>query len=432
MTRINRHENSSRSERSEEAHTMPHVDAHLGPDAYESHLFDRRTLVVSAVGAFLAAALRNPARAAHYAVSPRSVASTQFDPALAHRLQQVLDDVVAGSRGSIPGVILHAERAGRGSWSGTAGLGRLDPDVAIRPGDRFPAGSVVKPFVSATVLQLVERGRFTLDAALPDVLPADVAGRFPSASEITVRMLLGHRSGLPDWSTAATDAAAARDPGRVWKVSEFLDLAAAKKPMFAPGARYAYSNTNYTLLGLVIEHASGRSWRQEVTDRVIRPLGLGATVLPAPGNRSATGPYAHGYMEVNGKLLDASTVDPSMAGTAGGHALVTTVGDLVRFFDGLLAGRLFRHRETLKAMLTFKPAHDPSEPGQVGYGFGLMRRVLPGGIETIDHLGGAGGYYAYVARLPRQQLTFAAAMNSSANPSLLLLPVIRTLANAHS
>ena len=250
--------------------------------------------------------------------------------------------------GTIPGAILYVQRSGRGSWAGAAGLGRLDPDVAIRPGDRFRAGSIVKPFVATTVLQLVERGRFTLDDALTDVLPADVTDRFPNASKITVRMLLGHRSGLPEWDSPAVDAAAVRHPGRVWKVSEFLDLAAAKKPVFPPGTRYEYSNTDYTLLGLIIEHATGRSWRQEVTDRIIRPLGLEATVLPAPGNRSPMGPYAHAYFEVNGKLLDVSNVDPSFAGAAGANALVTTAPDLVRFLDALLAGRLFRHPTTLR------------------------------------------------------------------------------------
>jgi D-alanyl-D-alanine carboxypeptidase len=408
--------------------TNRNVDADLDPDTHESHSFDRRTLVVSAAGALVAAALGGSARAAHFAASAGPVARAQLDPALARRLQQVLDDVVAGSHRTIPGVILHAERAGRGSWAGAAGLGRLDPNVAMHPGDRFRAGSIVKPFVATTVLQLVEHGRFTLDTTLPHVLPADVVDRFPTAPRITLRMLLGHRSGLADWSTPATDVAAARDPARVWKVSESLDLAAAKKPLFAPGARYAYSNTEYTLLGLVIEHATGRSWRQEVTDNVIRPLGLGATVLPAPGNRSWMGPYAHGYLEVNGKVFDVSSVDPSMAGAAGGHALVTTGGDLVRFLDALLAGRFFRRPETLRQMLTFAPA--PDVGGQVGYGLGIERRVAPGGIELIGHLGGAGGYYAYAGRMPHQQVTFAAAMNSSADPSLLLFPVFRALAHA--
>ena len=134
-----------------------HVDAYLDPDAHESHSFDRRTLVVSAAGALVAAALGGSARAAHFASSAGPVARAQFDPALARRLQQVLDDVVASSGGKVPGAILHAERTGRGSWTGAAGLGRLDPNVAMHPGDRFRAGSIVKPFVATTVLQLVEQ-----------------------------------------------------------------------------------------------------------------------------------------------------------------------------------------------------------------------------------------------------------------------------------
>ena len=151
----------------------------------------------------------------------------------------------------------------------------------------------MKPFVAAAVLQLVERGRFTLDDALTDVLPADVTDRFPNASKITVRMLLDHRSGLPEWDSPAVDVAAVRHPGRVWKVSDFLDLAAAKKPVFQPGTRYKYWNTDYTLLGLIIEHATGRSWRQEVTDRRI---GRHQDAHRGPSRRYATsdicGPHA--------------------------------------------------------------------------------------------------------------------------------------------
>jgi D-alanyl-D-alanine carboxypeptidase len=163
-----------------------------------------------------------------------------------------------------------------------------------------------------------------------------------------------------------------------------------------------------------------------VTDRVVRPLQLAATALPAPGDRSLGGPHAHGYVEVSGELLDVTTMDPSMAGAAGGNSLVTNVVDLVRFLDALLAGRLFRRPETLEAMLGFQPAS--GEPGQVGYGLGLLQRVLPGGIETVDHLGGAVGYWAYVARLPRREMTMAIAFNSRADPALLLLPVLEAVA----
>jgi D-alanyl-D-alanine carboxypeptidase len=115
-----------------------------------------------------------------------------------------------------------------------------------------------------------------------------------------------------------------------------------------------------------------------------------------------------------------------MAGAAGGNALVTSVFDLVRFLDALLAGRLFLRPETLRAMLDFQPAS--GEPGQVGYGLGLLQRALAGGVETIDHLGGAVGYTAYVARFTRQQLTMAVAFNAMpGDPSPLLLPVLEAV-----
>src|SRR4051794_14994144 len=117
-----------------------HADARLDPNTHTSRSFDRKTLVVSAAGALLAAALGGSARAATSAASAAPVARAQFDPALAHRLQQVLDDAVASSGGKVPGAILHAEHTDRGSWMGAAGLGRLDPSVAIHPGDRFRAG----------------------------------------------------------------------------------------------------------------------------------------------------------------------------------------------------------------------------------------------------------------------------------------------------
>lgn len=388
-------------------------------------VLDRRTLLAGAAGTLLGLTLARSGPAETRA-APASLADAPFDPQLAGHLQQVLTDTVAS--GKIPGAVLHVAPTGHASWAGAAGLAQLTPAVAIRPDDRVGVGSIVKPFVATTVLQLVEEGHFTLEAALPSVLPADVTGRFPSAPQITVRMLLGHRSGLPEWESPTEQASVARNPAKVWQPTELLDLAAAQPQMFPPGTRYTYSNTNYTLLGLVIEHATGRNWRDEVTARVITPLRLTASVLPAPGDRSLGGPHAHGYVEANGQMLEVTMVDPSMAGAAGGNSLVTNMGDLVRFLDALLAGRLFRSPATLQAMLAFQPA--TGEPGQVGYGLGILRRVLPGGIETIDHLGGAVGYRAYVARLPRQQVTLATAMNSLADPSLLVLPVLQAFARA--
>jgi D-alanyl-D-alanine carboxypeptidase len=156
---------------------------------------------------------------------------------------------------------------------------------------------------------------------------------------------------------------------------------------------------------------------------VLRPLRLTQTHLPAPGQRSIKGPHAHGYVELDGKLVDAN-LDPSFAGAAGGYALLTTVGDLARFLDALFAGRLFRHRATLKQMLTIAPAQ--GEGGLVGYGLGIEQRALPGGAELIGHLGGA-VYRSYVGRLHPTNVTLSFVMNVEDDPTPLLLPAVKAL-----
>jgi D-alanyl-D-alanine carboxypeptidase len=381
---------------------------------------------VGAAGALAAAALPWPARAAGYGPSGRAPSGPRFDPALESQLRQVLHDALHDPGTSAPGAILHVQGPTLGTWTGVAGLGRVAPAERMRRTDRFRAGSIAKPFVAVVVLQLAERGRLSLDAPLPEVLPASVVGRFANAAEISVRMLLNHRSGIPEWDNPALDDFIAHHPGKVWKVSEFLDLAAAQPPVFAPGTSYSYSNTDYNLLGLIIEHVTGHSWRHEVSRRVIVPLGLTRTALPAPGHRSLHGAHAHGYREVDGTAVDLTRLDPSVAGAAGGGALVTTVQDLARFIDALLKRRLFRHRETLRQMLDFAPA--PDDGGQVGYGLGIEQRVVPGGVELIGHLGRTAGYLSYVARLRPQGVTIAAALNWEDDPTTLLIPAVEALA----
>src|SRR5512135_1445832 len=95
-------------------------------------------------------------------------------------------------------------------------------------------------------------------------------------------MLLGHRSGIPEWDSGRSIPKSHGTPWTVWKVSEFLHLAAAQRPMFAPGIGFFYSSSDFNLLGLIIERITRRSWRQEVTRRVIVPLGSDTRLRPAP------------------------------------------------------------------------------------------------------------------------------------------------------
>jgi D-alanyl-D-alanine carboxypeptidase len=391
--------------------------------------FDRRTLLAGATGVLVAAGLGQPARAAARATSLAAPPDAQFDPALGRQLKRALRDALRDPTATAPGGILHVHAPKLGSWTGRSGLGRVSPDIPTRRHDRFRAGSIAKPFVAVVVLQLAEHGRLSLDARLPQVLPADVVDRFPTAPDITVRMLLGHRSGLPEWDSPAVDAQVARDPGKVWRVSEFLDLAAAQPPVFAPGTGFFYSNTNYNLLGLIIERITGRSWRRAVTLRIIRPLRLAGTDLPAPGHRSIKGAHMHGYAQSGSRLLDLTRVDPSFAGASGACALLTTVQDLARFCDALFSGQLFRHRSTLRSMLQMAPAQGDGPLS--GYGLGIEQYSLPGGIDLVGHLGGTAGYRSFVGRVRPLRVTMTFALNAQDDPTPLVLGAVRALAGAH-
>jgi len=179
----------------------------------------------------------------------------------------------------------------------------------------------------------------------------------------------------------------------------------------------------------VLEQATGKPWRTVVRERVIDRLGLRHTSLPEPGHTPAGRDIARAYEHVDGALRDVTDVDSSMAGAAGGHALLTTTADLSRFLDGLLEGRLFRHRRTLRQMRTFVAA--PSPEGQVGYGLGLERYIF-GGTEMVGHLGTTAGFRVVMGRLPAQHTTIVMVITTPDDPTPVLMPALQLLTGAAS
>jgi D-alanyl-D-alanine carboxypeptidase len=363
----------------------------------------------------------------------------QFDEELASQLQAALEAAVASPDTDYPGAVLHVSSPELGTWTGAAGLGEIATDTAMRPDDKFRAGSLTKPFISVITLQLVEEGLLSLDDTLPEVLPESVTGKFPNTDRITVRMLLNHTSGLPDFMDLAGPEILAvvlggpgvePNPDKVWTEEEFLDFAAAQEPFFAPGQAQGYSNTNYLLLGMIIDEATGRTWRQEFRERIIEKLDLEDTLLPEVDDRTIPGDYAHGYDDFGtGVVMDATEMaNASLVGAAGGLSLITTPGDLARFMDAVLAGELFQQDETLDEMLTWVdwPDGNPLSPYVASYGLGLIKADFGSGIEGIGHNGNTnGGYHAFVFHLPDQDITISGGFNTEGYQiTYLLIPSV--------
>jgi D-alanyl-D-alanine carboxypeptidase len=178
---------------------------------------------------------------------------------------------------------------------------------------------------------------------------------------------------------------------------------------------------------MVIEEATGRTWREEFRERIIEELDLENTVLPEIDDRTIPGDYAHGYSDFGGGVMDATElVTASVVGAAGGQSLVTTPEDLARFMDAALAGELFQQDETLDEMLTWVdwPDGNPLSPYIASYGLGLIKADFGSGIEGVGHSGDtAGGYHVFVFHLPDQDMTISGAVNfADYQAGFLLIP----------
>ncbi len=359
------------------------------------------------------------------------VGLVQAQESMTTQLQGVLEDAVNSPETAFPGAMLYVKSPDLGTWTGAAGLSNIETSIAMKSDDKFRAGSTIKPMIAVIILQLVEEGKFSLNDPMTAVLPESVTTKFTYSDQITVRMLLNHTSGMADCIEPVMNEIIA-DTAKVWEADEWLDVAAAQEPYFAPGEDWTYSNTDYILLGLVIEQATGRSWRESLRERIIEKLNLENTLLPEPGDLSIPGNYAHGYMDLGAGLVNVTGVDPSMADAAGGSALVTTTTDLARFLDAVLAGEFFQNTGTLAEMLTFVDVPEGSTPisGMAGYGLGMMKSLFPGNIEMIGHSGDTAGFSSFAFHLPAQGITVSGVVNDMDPSGILfrvLLPALEVL-----
>ncbi|MGK3204405.1 serine hydrolase domain-containing protein [Amycolatopsis sp. MEPSY49] len=278
---------------------------------------------------------------------------------------------------------------GRGSTSLVAGSARLDRRVPVPRDGRVRAGSNTKTFTAVVVLQLVAEGKVELDAPIEKYLPGLVRGEGIDGHAITVRQLLQHTSGLPNY-TAYLGVENFEDvQHKFFQPHDLLAAALAHPADFAPGTKWEYSNTNYLLAGLLIERVTGRPVQEQITERVIEKAGLRDTYWPQPGDQTIQGPHPHGYALANStgtKVVDATEMDPSWGGAAG--QLISTPSDLAKVDRALLEGRLLPPAQLAEMR---KTVDAPLFPGWQ-YGLGVFRVPLSCGGGYWGHGGDIDGY----------------------------------------
>jgi len=233
-------------------------------------------------------------------------------------------------RSTIFGVWVKGRPLARGA------LGQAEPGVPATTKDHFRIGNVTESMTVTLLLQLVDEGRVSLDDPLSTWLP-----NLPTANEVTVDMLARSTSGYAHYGADPSFAmAVAKNPWRHWKVSELLDLAFGLPPLFDPGTSWAFSDTNFLLLGKVLRRVGGKPVEQLLRERIWGELGMHDTYMRT--RAAIPRPVLHGYSRLRGEYEDATSWSPSTFRRAGNG--ISTLGDLGTWANALGTGSLVSRR----------------------------------------------------------------------------------------
>lgn len=321
--------------------------------------------------------------------------------ALEQAVQGAADRLVAAGAA---GVQFRVTR-GDNSFVVTSGIAELGSDRPVPADGRFRISCITKPFVAVVVLQLVAEGRLELERSVESYLP----GLLPYGEKITVRNLLQHTSGLYNYmdSFQKPGDRFLRDRYKHYEPEDLIAIAAGKPLEFEPGTKFAYCNTNYFIVGLLIKKITGRSYREEITERILTPLGLAQTTLPGD-DPNIPGPHARGYMQIGGEPVDVTLMNPSEAGCAG--EIISTTADLDRFFTALFDGKLLAEPEFTQMTTPLPAEMIENLPMGIGYGLGIMKLENDDDLDLWGHGAGIPGYATFAATTrdlrARVQLSF--------------------------
>lgn len=355
-------------------------------------------------------------------LTPSTGTAQTVPSSLDYWLQRTLDSMI---------IVLNAKGLGAAVqlptgavWVGGAGISSLPPFAqpdSISTADLFGIGSVNKTITAGCILQMADEGKLSIDDPLHKWLDT-----FPQINpNITLRQLMRHQSGIYDiLSNPALQPTIYADQDSVWKWEDAIRTF-IKAPVFQPGASWSYCNTNYLLLGLIIEKVSGKPYHEEIRNRFLTPLGLQSTMIPP--YETYPPDVAHVWLDLTGTgtatdqhaLFSNWKAWHSTAAPAGSY--FSTPADMARWMRAYMSGTLL----TPATMTAMKTTVTSALQGGTRYGLGIMDRSIFG-LKAYGH-GGDAGYSASVWYFPNKDISIAVLNNDGRRNSWALLPTVTAL-----
>jgi D-alanyl-D-alanine carboxypeptidase len=346
--------------------------------------------------ALLALGVVLPATYANGAVANAQQLSTSVQRAISVAVNREL--AAYGGVKPIPGAVVGVWVPGNGEFVKGFGYGNLSPRVPMTVADHFRIGSNTKTFVATVLLQLVDEKKLTLDDTIAHF---KLGLSVPNENRITLRELAEMRSGIIDIYAIP---GVQKESEAVWATRtprQWVALAGKQPPLFAPGTKYNYSNTNWFLLGLVIEKATHDTIEREIASRLLTPMGLSQTSFPTT-DRGMPAPYARGYsLDAKKQWIDESTVlAPSVSWAAG--VMISDMADMKKWVKAYVTGTT-NSASTQKARLTCLP----TGTGNLSFGLGIGCSA-----GWYGYTGGITGYNTGAYYMPAAGITIIALVNS--------------------
>ena len=308
-------------------------------------------------------------------------------------------------REGLPGVVLLV-RTSEGLWNGAAGAAKVETGDPMLPSHRHHSASVTKMYTATAALLLAEEGIIDLDAPISRYLPRSIFGPLPNGDRATVRQLLGHTSGIPDFSgNLAYELDFLNDPLGSFPPERLLSYLEGQSALSPPGGGYFYSNANYYILALLMDAATGGSHAQFITQGILEPLGLRGTYYRNEAGYPTPPGLVNSYEDLagDGRLMNVTDLAVHALEVFGGNAgLISTSADFAAFIEALLGGGILEP-ESLSAMQSWGE--------RSRYGLGLNFIETPYG-PGIGHSGGDVGVLSQVRQFPDRNATLVLLVNA--------------------